>query len=498
LKIHKEDSKQLVRLLWSLSGSSRQSFAAAVEIDPSTLWRYEKGKIVPDRTLLRQMAAVAGVSMGLVDLHLLPALTTARLTRTATLGRGPEFLEGGVLEQTESGVATANDNPLHLGNAELERSLREVCQTSLPVLFSELDEAIGSNDELAEICGGLETCTIEELRFLAEACREFQSAAVVAWLCERSEETASASGSDALELADLALRVTEVMPATAATRQRVRGECLVYRANALRVTNALSEAALVFAEAKRLLQSCASDFQPHWRLLDLEASLRRDQRNFGSALHLLDMALDAAPAENKARVLVKRAVVHEHSGSPLLAVQALIEAEPHMDRSCDPRLPLVHRFNLAHNLCCLNRAAEAEALLPEIRERAATRKLDCVRVTWLEGKVAAGLGRVAEARAAFEQVQAEFCRLKMPCDGALVSLDLAVLHLQHGRTAEVRALAEEMIWIFESQGIHREALAALDLFCQAARQEAATAELARRVAGYLQTSRHDPERRFEP
>ncbi len=38
-----------------------------------------------------------------------------------------------------------------------------------------------------------------------------------------------------------------------------------------------------------------------------------------------------------------------------------------------------------------------------------------------------------------------------------------------------------MAWIFEAKGIHREALAALTLFCEAARQEAATVALARQT-----------------
>ncbi|MEA2600955.1 MAG: hypothetical protein QOF89_1947 [Acidobacteriota bacterium] len=85
----------------------------------------------------------------------------------------------------------------------------------------------------------------------------------------------------------------------------------------------------------------------------------------------------------------------------------------------------------------------------------------------------------------------------MPYDCALVSLDLAVLYLEEGRSGEVRNLAGDMAWIFKEQGIHREALAALRLFCLAVEQEAATADLARRVARYLRKAQHDPTLRFE-
>jgi len=44
--------------------------------------------------------------------------------------------------------------------------------------------------------------------------------------------------------------------------------------------------------------------------------------------------------------------------------------------------------------------------------------------------------------------------------------------------------------------VHREALAALRLFCEAAQQEAATVELVRRVERFLRRAQLDPELRF--
>jgi len=61
----------------------------------------------------------------------------------------------------------------------------------------------------------------------------------------------------------------------------------------------------------------------------------------------------------------------------------------------------------------------------------------------------------------------------------------------------VKTLAEEMVWIFKAQGVHQEALAALRLFCEAAKKEEATAGLARQMVEYLNRARHNPELRFE-
>jgi len=68
-------------------------------------------------------------------------------------------------------------------------------------------------------------------------------------------------------------------------------------------------------------------------------------------------------------------------------------------------------------------------------------------------------------------------------DAALVTLELAVLLAEQGRTAEVKELAGETAAIFKAQGVERERLGALVLFRQAADAERLTAALARQLLG---------------
>ena len=91
--------------------------------------------------------------------------------------------------------------------------------------------------------------------------------------------------------------------------------------------------------------------------------------------------------------------------------------------------------------------------------------------------------------AGLEQVRWDFTVRNLPYNAALSSLDLSVLLLQEGRTGEVRELALVLGWIFTAKGIAPEALAALQLFCDAARQEAATVELARQVRAEIEKAR---------
>ena len=76
--------------------------------------------------------------------------------------------------------------------------------------------------------------------------------------------------------------------------------------------------------------------------------------------------------------------------------------------------------------------------------------------------------------------------------------DLTLLYLRTGRTAGVKRLAEEIIPIFTAQDVHREAVAALRLFQEAARQEQLTVQTVQHYVKYLREARTDPSLRFPP
>jgi hypothetical protein len=216
-------------------------------------------------------------------------------------------------------------------------------------------------------------------------------------------------------------------------------------------------------------------------------------------LKRIEEALAVDRGELRAQILITKSGILEILGDAEGSTAALQEATPLIDRNRDPRLAFSVRFNLLVDLCRSGRAAEAELRLQEVRELAARLggELDLVRVVWLQGVITAGLAQVANAYAAFQQVRRELAAHKLAYDYALVSLELAVLLLEQGRSAEVLTLVGEMVWIFQEQGVHREALAALQIFCTAVRQETATVELARRLVSYFYRAQNDPELPFD-
>ena len=460
--------------------------AAEVGVSAKTVWQWEHRQPLPmDR--LRDLAARMGYQPEAVD-FVLHGLALA-------LG-GPEppgspvDPAGGLRRRirqvaARDGLMTMELTEQHL--VKLVRALR----------------ARQARRRAKRLWARLKGFSTEERHLLVEKAREFQSWALAELLCEKSEAAASHRAERALELGELACRVAAVAPGGEVWRRRLQGYTLAFLANAVRVAQDLPRAQEIFARALDLWQAGAAadpGLLAAWRVPDLEASLRRGQRSFVQALERLETALALAPLEEKGRILLKKAFTLQQQGEAERAVETLQRAAPLIDGKRDPHRLFALRFNLATSLCDLERYPEAQALLPEVREQALVLRndLDLLRTVWLGARVDAGLGRAAAAEAAFAQVRRAFKGHGLDYDYALVTLELASLLLGLGRTAEVQALADEMVRIFAEQKVHREALAALTLFSEAARREEATVDLARRLIRYLTRARNDPDIRFEP
>ncbi len=469
-------------------GWTGAELAAAGNVSAKTISLYETGQRTLRREQLEKLAATMGFGRDEVDRLLLKLDWTAGTavgTPVSPLDPPPDDLRQIRERASQYGVMAAE---------LMEKELLALWRTK---------RIEADRHRATELWLRLKGVKVAERRPLVEASPELQVWSLAERLCHESEEAASDRADRALELARLALRVAELAPGSEAWRARLQGYALGFVANARRVSGDLPGAEETFARAWKLWREGAGadpgGLLAVWRLLDLEGSLLRDQRQFDEALKRLDRALAVAPSEVVGRILVKKAFTLEQMGEAEGAIEALREAAPLVDARREPRLPCVLRFNLIANLCHLGRYREAEELLPEVQELAVAlrKELDLVRVTWLRGKIAAGLGCSEEARQCFEQVRREFTARQIAYDCALVTLELAALYLEQGRTREVRALTEEMLWIFRAQGVHREAVAALQVFHDAAQQEEATVELARRVVLFLCRAQHDPGLRFE-
>jgi tetratricopeptide (TPR) repeat protein len=275
-----------------------------------------------------------------------------------------------------------------------------------------------------------------------------------------------------------------------------------FLANARRVLGDFRGAEEAFEAAEEHLFRSWLDPLDEALVLELKALLRRGQRRFAEAFELIDEALALYREINEphlqGRSLIVKGLTFQYAGDPAAAVECLRRGLFLVDPQKEPRLTVVAHHNLIHCLTDGGRHAEAAALITEARPLWARlgRRLDLVRLAWMEAKVAHGLGRTAEAERLLLEVKGELASAGLAYDVALVSLDLAALYARAGRVAESKRLAAELLPIFRSREVHREALAALIAFQRAAQMEQLSLSFIEEIYRYLEQARGNPELRF--
>jgi tetratricopeptide (TPR) repeat protein len=435
------------------------------------------------------------------------------LELVAPLGAGPEEVDLTLfwLDALYGGPPAAAGPPFAVPERE-RRLVKQIGATAAQAAFGEAVARLARARQLARArrererapasLDRLLRCDPARQRLLVAATAEYRSFALCELVCEESVRWAPKSAPRALALADLALHIAEHALGGDAWRARIQGYAWAFAGNARRVAEDLRGAREAF-ERSRALWAAGAEADPGVldasRVPDLEASLLRDARRFEEALERLDLALDRSPStERTASILLKRSSICEQMGDCDGSIDALRKAAPLIDAENQPRQLWLLRFNLGVTFCHLGRHAEAAPLVTEARELAIMlrNESDVRRVLWLDARVDAGLGHREEATAKLRQVRRELVDLRMAYDAALATLDLAVVLLEDGKNAEVCGLAAEMLAIFESLTVYREAFAAVRVFWQAVEGKTATAELGRRLLRFLERARRNPELRF--
>jgi tetratricopeptide (TPR) repeat protein len=338
--------------------------------------------------------------------------------------------------------------------------------------------------------------------------RRYQVLALADALREESRSEGFRDVARSVELGELAIEVADCLaPSFYGPRLVSDARALAYAnlGNARRVAGDLFGAERQLRAAFDLLASGTGAATERAEVLSLLASLRTDQSRFAEAISLL-VPVTATYREQgddrlEGKTLLKVAMACSLGGEPNRALGPLEHAIELLDRVGEERLAFLGRHNIVSTLVDAERHEEARTFLREIaplyEEQGADRSME-LRRRWVEGLIAAGLEELDEAEAILQEVRSVFMEEDRAFDHALITLDLSTLYLETGRTQEVKRLAEELYPVFRSQDVHRQALAALVLFKQAALTEAATIGFTRRLAEYLKRARNNPYLPFEP
>jgi tetratricopeptide (TPR) repeat protein len=346
----------------------------------------------------------------------------------------------------------------------------------------------------------------EEWPVLFRLDRRLQTVAVCELLIEQSFAEGFRDPARAIGLAERGLLLAGLLDGERYGRsivQDLQARAWAYLGNARRIAFDLAGAEEALALADRLVEGGSADPLEEARILDLRASLLSDQGHFEQAAELLDVVIDIygdlREPHRKGRAMISRGVFLGYSGWPEEAIREIRKGLGLVDWEREPRLVLISRHNLAWFLNDCGRAEEALRQLARFRHtyRDFPDAWTGLRLAWLDGRIAARQGRLAEAETALREVRRSFLAGGHGYDASLVTLDLANLYLEEGRAAEVRALAEEMLDVFLSHDIHRQALAALAVFQKAAERDDATPGLVQEISSYLVRARKNPLLRFE-
>jgi len=487
----KEFGNFLSFLRWLPGSWSQARLSEEAGIGRSEINRYEKGKTRPRPATFRLITTAVGVPERLIEFL---RWCHALIRKSLAAGKALEFIAEESDQKTQLVIWGILERALALARAEHAILNSGALQPGPPT--------VEDHRRIEVLFKKLTSYPEAKQRLLIQGAPSYQDPLLCLRFCKESEVVAAHAPAEALKIAERALFIAQHVQGTVAFRSRCEGWSTGFLGNAQRAIGSdLPGAERTFARAWRFWrqgEDPAGLFSEAY-LLDLEASLQRAQRRFPRARKLHDDALALARPEEAGFILLNKACTLQDQGDHEEALRILEGAAQALDATRQPRHHCVLLFNRASNLLELGRAKEAALLIKEVRELAEAlgNNIDLVRLLWLEGKCVAGLGQRDKAVTTLEQVRRAFEDRKLPFDFALASLDLALLYRQEGRFAEIRALAGEMLKIFQAQQVHREAIGALIVFQEAAEKEQVTAALALRLGAYLRRAQSEPGLRFE-
>ncbi len=368
----------------------------------------------------------------------------------------------------------------------------------LEAIHGEIEAAAGLLEELTAMPG------VERSERIRTEVR-FHALKLCDLLLGRSREAWFRDPARGVELARLAVEVAgwlDVGYYGEALVEEERALAWAYLGNALRISSDLRSAEEALLRALEHYRRGGEDALTGAQVLSFMASLRTSQGRFKEAAGLLDRAIlvyrDSNEGHLEGRALIKKGLAIGYSGRVKTAIRLIRGGLSRIDLAEEPHLLISARHNLIGFLNESGRSEEALRVLEQTRGLYFTLgdPTHLIRLRWLEGRISRDLGRLDQAEAALREARDGFVEHGIGFDAARVSLDLATVYLQQGRTGELKGLAEEMVPVFESRDVHQEALAALLLFRQAAEAEEVTLGLLEKIGGYLQRARQNPELRF--
>jgi len=472
-----------------------------VKIHPSDLLLEEVLLSPPDeRTLLiRHLSSCAYCRLRLCS------LTKSSHTQTFGLVPGPNPQPGSAraTRGIESEVHEPVGRVLRLPSAGDYSAVIQRTEQKYLVRASALQE---ERSQAAAFLDELLTYEPQKRSLVLANSLRFQTWGLYELTLERSWQVRGSSTKESEELANLALAISTRLDSSYYTSELIED----FRARAWSYIGNLRRIASDLVGSERAFETCYSHLKLGTRepleramYLDLKASLRRAQRRFDDASRMLRRAitifLRQGDQHRAGKSLVNLATVYESAGRPDEAISVLQEALSRIDPTMDERLLMAAWHGLIWYHTSVGRFIEAQGLYRKARRLYSRFETSGYghRRLWVKARIERGLGQKGSAEALLLAARKGFLEKDIPYEAAMVSMELATLYAEQERTAELKQLATEMLPIFASRHIHREALAALMFLKRAVDAERLSIEVTVRVVEFLRSAQTDPNLKFE-
>ncbi|MEO7795564.1 MAG: zf-HC2 domain-containing protein [Thermoanaerobaculia bacterium] len=275
-------------------------------------------------------------------------------------------------------------------------------------------------------------------------------------------------------------------------------------ANSLRAISDLAGAEQALATAARHLKQGSGEPLEEAEHLYFAASLQRAQRHLDLALRTIHRSRRIyrmlGDRHLEGRAMMCESAIQDLRGESAESIDLCRRAIQQIDAGRNARLAFAVRHNLVWQLMAADRSQEALRELEVIRPLYAESgdRILLLKLRWMEARLAKDLGRPEESERAFREAHEGFVEARIPYEAASVALDLAVLLAEQGRRSELKLLAAELVAVFRSLGVAREAFVALTIFERLAQADAVTVTMLARLSQYFSRVRSQPDLRFDP
>jgi len=336
--------------------------------------------------------------------------------------------------------------------------------------------------ELRERLSSLRKIPIRQAIELIAHYSPADQAQLIAALLDESFELRHKSPQGATDLALLAAASARRYPGEPSLRSQLWGGALALFGNCARWTNREPAASRAWAAARRLTASTNGPNHLAALLSYFRGAYFTHFRHFDQAFSHLRQAAEtySALGERHTATAVYLTVANSYDtlGDTERALTELDKALALHEGGRDPVLSLSLYHALVSFLADLGEVEFAIGLFLSYEWMYEELGEDLLRLRglWLKGRLFLRNGQPEHAIPVFTGVKNAFEARHLSYDAALAGLDLALALARCERHEEVQRLAEEMVPLFASHGIEREARMALDRWVEASRQRQTDAD----------------------